>query len=167
MIMPNYCWNTVTITGNPERLKVLAEAANKDEFFKAVKHYDEWSYTDFVDTYGTKWEISPEDIDLEENTLTMYFQSAWAPPLDAYNLLMDEDDIESIYSTFSEPGMDFCGIYEDGNLIEESITELAEMVRDGAEMDDDQKRLAEEFDGDIEWALEWMAEEAEEEEEEV
>ena len=40
--------------------------------------------------------------------------SAWAPPIDAYNSFLDDMDSCSLEATYEEGGMDFAGIYEDG-----------------------------------------------------
>ena len=162
--MPNFCNNYVIITGNPERLKVLADAAENSELFKAIKHYEEWSYTEFVETYGTKWELGIDDVDLDGNTLTLMFESAWAPPIDAYNLLLAEDDIENVHATYSEHGMDFCGVYDNGNDIEMCMSELAAKVVDKMPLDEEERIVYDHLEGEIGFLIEWMAEEADEEE---
>ncbi len=43
----------------------------------------------------------------------MSFDSAWAPPCNAYEKMLDLGF--SIRATYYEPGMAFCGEWEDGN----------------------------------------------------
>jgi hypothetical protein len=47
------------------------------------------------------------------NTLTASFDSAWSPPIAAYEKLMDMGFTIKAY--YYEPGMCFAGIWEDGN----------------------------------------------------
>ena len=123
--MPNWATNTVTIRGSKERLDELETAAENNELLKAIQHYDEWNYNDFVETYGTKWE--PQGIDVHRDdaeTLTLNFDSAWSPPIDAYNILAET--VNDIDALFAEPGMDYCGAYYNGIVEEYSISSIAE-----------------------------------------
>ena len=43
----------------------------------------------------------------------MYFDSAWSPPTEAYHTLVDEGwDVVAFYE---EPGMGFCGKFDNGD----------------------------------------------------
>jgi hypothetical protein len=68
-----------------------------------------------VNEWGTKWDIEPyEPVSLgEDGRLTMSFDSAWAPPINAYEKLVDMGF--SIRAYYNEGGMAFAGVWEDGN----------------------------------------------------
>jgi hypothetical protein len=86
----------------------LQEAANKE------KHgYANW-YDYCVNEWGTKWDIEPyEPVSLgEDGRLTMSFDSAWSPPIGAYEKLVDLGF--SIRAYYNECGMAFAGVWEDG-----------------------------------------------------
>ena len=87
----------------------LQEAANKE------KHgYANW-YDYCVNEWGTKWDIEPyEPVSLgEDGRLTMSFDSAWSPPCNAYEKLVDLGF--SIRAYYNESGMCFAGVWEDGD----------------------------------------------------
>jgi hypothetical protein len=51
--------------------------------------------------------------DMEKNTLTIGFDSAWSPPLEAYEKLCDMGF--SIKAFYYESGCAFCGVWDNGN----------------------------------------------------
>lgn len=76
--------------------------------------YADW-YAFRVNEWGVKWDISSDDVDCElnkeDNSLTAWFQSAWSPPIEAYHNLIELGfDITAYYY---EPGVGFCGSFED------------------------------------------------------
>jgi len=89
----------------------LAEQAEHEAQMAAniAQHgYKDW-YDFSVGEWGTKWDVGDEDgiTEATENSLTVYFDSAWAPPIDAYDKLTEMGfEIEAMYD---EPGMAFCG----------------------------------------------------------
>jgi hypothetical protein len=74
--------------------------------------YNDW-YSFCVNEWGTKWDVggdSPaQDI---PGGLMLTFESAWAPPCNAYEKLMDQGF--RIRAMYYEPGMAFAGVWEDG-----------------------------------------------------
>jgi hypothetical protein len=98
--------------GNTDEQKELEakQAANLE------KHgYSTW-YDFCVNEWGTKWDVGGDDAILNEdntNALTLTFDSAWAPPINAYEKL--EELGFQVKAYYYEPGMTFCGIYEDGD----------------------------------------------------
>ena len=74
----------------------------------AAHGYKDW-YDFSVNEWGTKWDVGDGDgiNEIIENSLTVYFESAWAPPLAAYDKMTELGfEIEALYD---EPGMGFCG----------------------------------------------------------
>ena len=75
--------------------------------------YSTW-YDYCVNEWGTKWDIEPyEPVSLgEDGRLTMSFDSAWSPPIGAYEKLVDLGF--SVRAYYNECGMAFAGIWDDG-----------------------------------------------------
>lgn len=80
--------------------------------------YKDW-YDFCVAKWGTKWDIGRGDgydkltmKDIKNNTLKIGFDSAWSPPIGAYEKLSDMGfDIRALYY---EGGCGFCGIWDNG-----------------------------------------------------
>jgi hypothetical protein len=75
--------------------------------------YSTW-YDYCVNEWGTKWDISPyEPVTLgEDGRITTSFDSAWSPPIGAYEKLLDLGFEVRAY--YYESGVGFCGAWEDG-----------------------------------------------------
>jgi len=79
-----------------------------------AKHgYKTW-YDYCVHEWGTKWDIGDGNgiQTWDDHELIVYFDSAWSPPIAAYEKLMDQGF--TVYATYYEPGSAFAGIFEDG-----------------------------------------------------
>ena len=96
--------------GDPdEQAKLEAqEAVNLDKF-----GYKNW-YDFCVGSWSTKWDVGAEgyEVEIENGGLTLSFDSAWSPPINAYEKMVDLGF--SIRASYYEPGMCFAGIWEDG-----------------------------------------------------
>lgn len=89
----------------------------------AIYGYKDW-YDWAIGEWGTKW-----DVGLDEyhdpvapelpNTITLGFQSAWSPPCEFYDKMRDLGF--RIKAHFFEPGVGFCGTYDDSKTAEYSI----------------------------------------------
>ena len=127
--MPNWCNNSFSITGNTESIRELWEAAqtaNDGEFglLNAIAPIGEWEYGKAVETSGTKWDVSDEGLEFIDNgdgtaCITGWFESAWAPPIAAYEQLAADFDSCVIECSYYEPGMDFGGFWSSENGDEE------------------------------------------------
>tara|TARA_R100001594_G_scaffold34061_3_gene62939 strand:+ start:14167 stop:14628 length:462 start_codon:yes stop_codon:yes gene_type:complete len=120
--MPNWCDNTLTLTLPSKKASDKLEEILKknDGFFKHYKPLPESLYTNgwydwCVTHWGTKWDVTIDDYaskhDGKVYSTEIYFQSAWAPPIQFYRYL------EQIYgfkaeATYIEEGMEFVGSYE-------------------------------------------------------
>ena len=81
---------------------------------RATHGYKDW-YDWCVNEWGTKWDVGADGqpaIDNDTNTLVLNFDSAWAPPIQAYEKLFYMGF--NILAYYYEPGMAFAGIFEDG-----------------------------------------------------
>lgn len=100
-----------TVAGFPgEDLREAHEAQEKRNLEKyGYKNWYDWN----VANWGTKWDIGGDDgltQRLDENTLQASFDSAWAPPCQAYEKLIELGFYIKAY--YNEPGMCFCGVWE-------------------------------------------------------
>jgi len=128
--MPNWCNNSFSITGNTESIKDLWEAAQTagpDGGFgllNAIAPIGDWEYGKAVDTWGTKWDVTDEGLEFIDNgdgtaSISGWFDSAWAPPIAAYEQLAADFDSCIIECSYYEPGMDFGGFWSSENGDEE------------------------------------------------
>jgi len=94
-----------------ELLDAVANLKTNDDM--VAKHgYSSW-YDFNIANWGTKWDVSSDNVEIQDpNTLTAGFDSAWAPPVNAYEKLMEQGfEVEAFYY---EPGMQFVGKWVDG-----------------------------------------------------
>lgn len=78
-----------------------------------AKHgYESW-YDWCVNEWGTKWDVGDGNgiQTWDDHELIVYFDSAWAPPIAAYEKLQDLGF--TVYATYYEPGCAFAGIYDE------------------------------------------------------
>ncbi len=83
------------------------QAANIAKY--GYKDWYDWS----VANWGTKWDVGGDDgliQRLNSTTMEASFDSAWAPPVCAYERLIEEGFYIKAY--YNEPGMAFCGVWE-------------------------------------------------------
>jgi hypothetical protein len=91
-----------------QRLLEFREQLNM-EFFSARNWYD-WQ----VANWGSKWDVGGENAAQDiPGGLLLSFESAWSPPTQAYQTLVDDHGFR-IRAMYYEPGMAFAGIWEDG-----------------------------------------------------
>ena len=120
--------------GDSEKQREL-EAKQLDNLreFGAKDWYD-WN----IANWGTKWDFALGNLDRSDpNTVSAAFDSAWSPPIGAYEKLMELGfEIEAMYY---EPGMCFVGKWDNGvDECYEYGGETSATVRDliGEELDD-------------------------------
>ena len=140
--MPNWCNNTITIQGPTDTLKPLWDEAQKTGLLQAMKPmpkelenttspapqegepqplvdgFDNW-YDWRISNWGTKWDVDSEGLEYTDNgdgtaVISGYFESAWSPPIDAYQTFCDDMDNCSLDAYYDEGGMDFAGHWYDG-----------------------------------------------------
>ena len=136
--MPNWCSNSITITGPADKIRALWDAAQPAEgkdrsLLEVMVPIGEWDYETAVNKWGTKWDISLEGLEFSENedgtaTIEGYADSAWSPPLDAFQTyaLANEDCFMEL--KYFEPGTCFVGVWdsEGGDAYYDGIDELLE-----------------------------------------
>lgn len=136
--MPNWCYNTITIKGSTETIKQLwddATAVDQDnvesgllqamvpmpaELVDTVKgsNGDDINWYDWrVNNWGTKWDVSTEGLEYTDNSdgtaeITGWFDSAWSPPIEAYNTFCEDMDGVYLEAFYEEGGMCFVGCWD-------------------------------------------------------
>jgi hypothetical protein len=114
--MPNWCANGLTLKHEDSAMidKVVA-ALSKGELLNTFVPIGEWEYDKAVTNWGTKWDVGGDGVSInriDENTVSVSFDSAWAPPTVAYAEFETQGfDVDAYYY---EPGMCFCGHYAGG-----------------------------------------------------
>jgi len=129
--MPNWCNNTITFTGPKEKIKAIwDEAKDQDKFLQILypmptaleettSPSDSPNWYDWrVHNWGTKWDIDVEPgLEYREEgdtgIIQGWFDSAWAPPIHAYEYFLTHNEDCSIKSYYYEGGCDFAGEWYD------------------------------------------------------
>ena len=136
--MPNWCNNSIRINGDEKTISALVRVIEKtkdgeDKVFQSLigypdhmtkDDYDKDWYDTNVSWFGTKWDVSYSDcnMDYDETEIRLSPDTAWSPPIEFLtNLVKQYDGIEA-YIFYSEGGIGFSGetkIYrdEDGHTI--------------------------------------------------
>ena len=123
--MPNWCDNSIRLY-NEDKSKIDAlevEMSKKNDEGRSMacpfQHLrpnpsGDWDYNWSVENWGTKWDASIIDWDRTgDNEITIYCNTAWAPPIALYEYLTEEGwDVDAIYH---ESGMAYAGTYTTGS----------------------------------------------------
>ena len=127
--MPNWCNNTLDISGDEaeiKRFKENAESYEDKQHLSLEKLYpipekENW-YNWHVENWGTKWDVDGELINESSETLDYVFDSAWTPPIEAFTKISLDYPTLRFKLEFEETGMEFAG-YAD---IEKGIADVCE-----------------------------------------
>jgi hypothetical protein len=121
--MPNWAQNHVTFTSdNEELITRIGESFTRGtlfhDFIPIPATVEEENIRAWVHAnWGTKWDVGGPEEDppvRNGNSITLTFNSAWTPPLEAYDFFLVELRM-NVVGYYYEPGMQFAGIYENGN----------------------------------------------------
>jgi len=119
----------------------IAQAANLKTY-----GYKDW-YDFCIGEWGTKWDARTSDIDepfdIYGNEVTIYFDTAWSPPMGIYSALEDMGFL--VQATYVESGVGFIGYYTEGQDTCNNIDFLRPEVED--DDDDYFGLLADNIDG--------------------
>lgn len=117
--MPNWCSNKLTLTHeDPKMITRAVEAFICERLLSEFAPLSNDTVDEARSGWGTKWDVggTADDIieggDLGDTEVTFMFDSAWAPPVNAY-AKFEEQGFEVI-AYYWEPGQQFCGEYTDG-----------------------------------------------------
>jgi len=130
--MPNWCYNSISIEGEPQKMKSLIEVINifqKQEGeermglmrcliglppdVKMSDYNNQGWYETNIAWFGTKWDFhNDNDINIdisEDNTqVVIGVSSAWSPPINAFQGVAEKYGVK-VEMYYEEPGADFCG----------------------------------------------------------
>ena len=126
--MPNWCMNNLTVSHSDKAMvQKFADAYNTgavcEQFIPKPPEEDWYSWN--ISNWGTKWDFGKSEYDDLTIVLTTIHEdgykyevnvrpsTAWSPPLDFYNHLVKLG--YGVHASYFEPGMGFCGIYNDGH----------------------------------------------------
>lgn len=135
--MPNWCYNSVSISHeDPAMIQKMIDAGNDGKLFDAfvpmpdelrntvspspsndalIEKYgsSDW-YSWSVNNWGTKWDTEFDGVDVldEGKRIHATFNTAWSPPIEYYDRLVDLGF--TVDATYTEEGMGFAGHYVDG-----------------------------------------------------
>ena len=160
--MPNWCNNNLTLEhDDPAMIQRAYDALERGEFLQEfcpvpqelkdavadgstnqqlVEKYGYSNWYDYcVNEWGTKWDCGEQgnsDIHPDGRMLHTFFDTAWAPPVYAYEKL--EALGFRVDAQFYEPGMAFAGTYSDGNCDEINLEGLSanDIERDYPDLDE-------------------------------
>ena len=130
--MPNWCNNSITIRGDYDTLVQLKPVLEAGEgLLQAIKpmpaeledttkgsNGDDINWYDWrVANWGTKWDVSTEGLEFIDNgdgtaEITGWFDTAWAPPIDALHTLAEDWDSCYVELYYQESGMCFVGYWD-------------------------------------------------------
>ncbi len=111
--------------GDTEEQKKLEEATARN----VEKHgYGNW-YDFCVGRWGTKWDVDAYDkVEFDAKGVTFGFDSAWAPPVGIYEEMLAQGFEVRAY--YYEPGMNFTGIWDNGDDDYYDIPSTSEACRE-------------------------------------
>ena len=134
--MPNWCQNTIEISGDLQELTDLMGAMKDRGFCEAVIPLGEWEYAKAVATWGTKWDMQVEDdahyemTDNGDGTGSLFVDgnSAWSPPVPVFDEISKNFTVEAWWV---EPGMEFCGQHMDGEVTDwDGVSDIDDIPED-------------------------------------
>lgn len=129
--MPNWCSNVVKLThSDPAQLQRARESARDNNFCQEFVPLPDLennnAYEWCVSNWGTKWDIQTNFSEVEDQCLTLNFDTAWSPPLPVYAALQDQGfEVQAFYY---EPGMAFAGMWTNGQDLCYDIPFTADQV---------------------------------------
>jgi len=107
----------------PKDLSNTASSFPKDP--KAESNLNKYGYESWyefcVNEWGTKWDAKIEDFEIEKNSITLYFDTAWSPPINFYYKLEAKGYI--VEATYIEQGCNFIGYYDNGSDVCQKIVD--------------------------------------------
>lgn len=193
--MPNWCNNSITIKGPAEKITALWGEAIKEEngllnsmvpmpdgLIETVKGsgdelqtevhdgFTNW-YDWCVSRWGTKWDVSTEGLEIEQfedgtAEITGWFDSAWAPPLTAFDTYIQQNEDVHITCYYEEGGMDYAGKWVDGDdqYLDDIHGKVTEYIKTGNYPDDELFRDIDDYFDLVEQRREYIEEDLKTEE---
>lgn len=144
--MPNWCMNSIHISGPKDKIVALWEKAKEKEgLLEAMAPIGEWNYGEACQSWGTKWDISLEALELEVDGDTASIRgaadSAWSPPIDAFEFYCNANEDVTAELAYFEPGVGFVGRWDNENgddhydIDPENLDEIPQEIREEFDVD--------------------------------
>ena len=120
--MPNVCLNTIEIKGPSNTIQGLMKKAERQDdvpaLLESMVPIGECDNDAAEATWGTKWDLMDADLKVIDNvdgtsTIKGWVNTAWSPPIEAFETFIENNagvDAEIVYY---EPGMGFGGHFAD------------------------------------------------------
>jgi hypothetical protein len=126
--MPNWCSNSIVITGDKDKIKkikrvlssidkngddnrVFQSLVGRDETLSEAEFESGAWYNSNINRFGCKWDVDYDtcNFDLDsDDCITMSPETAWSPPEGFCRLLAEQYGVDVVLE-YSEPGCDFAG----------------------------------------------------------
>ena len=108
----------------PKELReTQADGTERKDLIKKYGHSDWYSWAN--SEWGTKWDCANEFYSVDrqyhkeqnegESTIRFGFDTAWAPPLTAFETWLANNKDCSVKCIYYEPGCDFAGVWDNGD----------------------------------------------------
>jgi hypothetical protein len=121
-MMPNWNSNSINIEGPADTIRALWAAAQPAEgkdgsLLEAMAPIGEWEYDTAVAAWGTKWDVSLEGLEFVDRdngraAITGWADSAWSPPIEAFQTYAEKNPDVYLELKYFEPGMSFIGVWD-------------------------------------------------------
>ena len=106
----------------PKGLRDTTADGSKNKAMMKKYGFSNW-YDWAVENWSTKWDVHEfygdhvdrNYINDDESEISFGFDTAWAPPIGAYDYFINENSNVSIRATYFEGGCDFMGIWDNGD----------------------------------------------------
>lgn len=167
--MPNWNFNIVTFTHDDSAMIKKVEESFKSEkglfsgFVPCPDGGDDFNWYHWCNAnWGTKWDVSVSDgnyiEEQSENSIKLYFETAWSPPIEFYEKMVELGFHVCAY--YFEPGMGFAGSWEDGcdecydgfsdDIDNKVPAELVDMfgIKDWYDIEEENKEVEEQWNKD-------------------
>ena len=149
--IPNWNSNVITIEGPADKIRALWDSAKTqtDGFLlEAMSPIGEWDYDTAVNAWGTKWDLSDEGLEFVPGDngramITGWADSAWSPPIEAFQTYANANPDVYAEIRYFEPGMSFIGVWDSENG-DQYWEDVHQFVKNGTD-DDVLEELMEEF----------------------
>lgn len=151
--MPNWCNNRVYIEASSEEIagicdiikqgkELLNYLCPEPEHDKEQKnHMPNWWHWRIA-YWGTKWDVEADIIsfDISGGWISLAFDSAWSPPIEALHNWADKSEDRSFNIRYIEWGMAYCGEADSKGLEEDFyIPNTFDSVKDAIPIDLDEE----------------------------
>ena len=129
--MPNWCQNTAVINGPKpvidEIKNIISEEKSLLNWMCPMPQSETENWYDWCcSNWGTKWDVTEPFVsdDTEEDSITLSFDTAWAPPSIAFRAWAERDGRVTYKLSYIETGMGFVGHNSyDGEFFDEDYVE--------------------------------------------